>query len=102
MARRRWIVVAMWLFLMLVAVVLRVPRAATVVKGGGGLEVPGSASTRVATLLKSQFGASPRALLVVYHSRNLKIDSPKFRQIVEKSAVQLRKLPRIRSVTTYF
>ncbi|HEU4792050.1 MAG TPA: hypothetical protein VFS96_00160, partial [Nitrolancea sp.] len=64
MVQRRWLVVVVWLVLVVGAFVFLVPKASSVVKGGG-YAVPGADSLKASQILDTKFNQSARNTAVV-------------------------------------
>ena len=76
MARLRWLVIGVWLVVVVGAVVLFAPNAASVLKGGGYV-LPGSESDQAESILRDQFNASTASnLLAVFSTDGTPIDTP--------------------------
>lgn len=101
MVRFRWPVVIIWLGLLVLAgsVARRLPD----VLKGGGFEVPGSESARVAELLRDEFPGQPaHTLLLVFQSNGPTANQPEYRAVVEAVTDDLAAQSEVaRVLTTY-
>lgn len=102
MVRWRWLVVVAWLVLVVAAGVFLVPKASSVVKGGG-YAVPGSDSLKAGEILDSRFNQSARnTVVVVYHSAAKTVDDAGYRDQVNAATDALKKVQGVRTITTFF
>ncbi len=102
MVRWRWLVVVAWIAVVVAAFVFLVPKASSVVKGGG-YAVPGSDSLKAGQILDTKFNQSARnTVVVVFHSSAQTVDDTGFRDQVNAATEDLREVEGVRSVTTFF
>lgn len=102
MVRHRWLVAVVWLVLVVGAFVFLVPKASSVVKGGG-YAVPGSDSLKASEILDTKFDQSARnTAVVVFHSDAQTVDDAGYRDQVIAATEELSTIEGIRSITTFF
>jgi len=87
-ARRAWWVVGAWAALLLVAIPFA-PRAPGVLSAGGFI-LDDLESARAKTLLETELGVPPSALVVVFSSPNLQAGTPAFESA---AAAAMRDIP---------
>jgi RND superfamily putative drug exporter len=101
MARRRWLVIALWAVMLTLGGVLLQPRASAVVKGGTSA-TPNSDSNRAASLLTQAFHFSnDNTLIVVLHSEAHRAGSPWFDRTIRQVYDSLRSVPKVGSISSY-
>jgi len=102
LVRGRWVVLAMWIALLVVAGGLLAPKASGVTKGGG-FGVPGSGSQLADSLLETDFHASTsNNAVVVFHSGEKTIADPGYAKDVNTATDRLKALHGVASVLSVF
>ena len=98
--RRRWVVVALWL-----AVVVAMGAFAGRLPGrlvSGGFEIPGSQSVAVQNALKERFSQTANAnALVVVHHPSLRVEDPAYRSAVEALSAAVKRVEGVEDVVSY-
>ncbi|MBV9581619.1 MAG: MMPL family transporter, partial [Chloroflexi bacterium] len=99
--RLRWVILAAWAILLLLAATLLAPHAAAVLQPGG-FYVPDSESTQAATELDQSFdGANRSNLSVVFHFPDATIDDPSVKAQLSQADALLAAVPGVRHVDSY-
>ena len=102
LVRGRWVVLAMWIALLVVAGGLLAPKASGVTKGGG-FDVPGSGSKLADRLLETDFHSSTaNNAVVVFHSDNKTIADSAYAADVRQAADRLQTVHGVVSVLSAF
>ena len=98
--RHRWWVIAAWCVLFAMGLYFS-PRVESILQGGTRL--PGSESTKVVDILKSQFSNRfGYELVIVFNSNTRNYEDDMFRQAVENIQLGLRDSLKVNSVMTYY
>jgi uncharacterized membrane protein YdfJ with MMPL/SSD domain len=101
-ARRKWLVLAVWVVILGVVGGLLAPNASSVAKGGGFV-VPGSGSHQASTLLAEEMGASATdTVVVVFHSDDLTVLDEAYRNDVVTATRLMSGHEQVSSVLSYF
>lgn len=101
LARRRWIVLGIWIVVLGAGAAFS-GQAASIVKTGGFID-PNSESDRASQILQQDFHASSdNTLIAVFHSGSRPATDPTIRRQIESAARRLRAVEHVRYVSTYF
>ena len=101
MVRLRWLVLAVWVALIVVAGGVFAPRAGTVLKAGG--VVGGGDSAKAASILQNEFNASSaNSVAIVFRSTTQTADDESFRSAVTSAIDQIAKIHGVRSIDNYY
>ena len=99
--RRRWLVLAAWLVVLVVCGAFA-PKAAHVLKAGG-IESPHSDSSVAASILANEFDVSAvNNIAVVFRSDSLKVGDAAFRAQVESAERRVARADGVKKVVTYY
>ena len=96
--RHRW-VIAVWAALLLVAVPFA-PRVTEALRAGG-FTLDDLPSARARQLLERELGASPSAVVVVFHSDRWAAGSPEFETAAASAVRDVARAPHVRSVASH-
>ncbi|MBA2755671.1 MAG: MMPL family transporter [Chloroflexia bacterium] len=94
--RRRWFIVSAWALLLLAAIpaILNIEDVLKV----GGFSSPEIESARARAALERDIGLAPSQMVVLYQSKTLRGDDPRFLDQVEASLASVRDLPLVTDV----
>jgi len=98
--RRRYLVIAIWLIMLVVAVPF-LPGLQSVLSGGGFANGTTDAD-RALTLLQRDLRYYPSSVTVIFSDPQLRVDDPAFRRDVTAALAPLRGLPRLARIDTYY
>jgi RND superfamily putative drug exporter len=100
-ARRRWVVLIVWLLILPAAGAIG-SHAVPLLQSGGFVAV-NSQSDRAAQILQKDFHAdSGNIITAVLHSKSLTVSDPAFKKQVNLAAQRLRSVTRVKSVLTFY
>ncbi|MGH2513993.1 MAG: MMPL family transporter [Candidatus Limnocylindrales bacterium] len=97
--RRRWLVVAFWIGLIVVALPLA-PRASSVLHAGG-FDLASLESSRARTILHDELGLPESALVLVYSSNSTRAGQPAFEQATASARAAITGAPYVAQILSY-
>jgi len=97
--RRRYLVIAAWIIVLLVAAPF-LPRVQSVLSGGGFANGT-TDSDRALSLLQSDLHYYPSAVTIIFSDPTLRVDAPAFRQDMSAALDRLKGLPHLARIETY-
>jgi RND superfamily putative drug exporter len=98
-ARRRWLIVAAWAVLLLVALPIA-PRVTGALRAGGFI-LDDLESARAKALLQTELGAPPSAIVVVLHSDSLVAGTPAFETAAAEAVAGVAEAPYVARVVPH-
>src|SRR5687768_17496173 len=102
MARFRWVVLAVWLAVLIVAGGLFAPRAAKSLQSGGFF-VPNAESSKAAATFDREFSSANRnTAAVVFRSATQTVDDPEFRAQAVDAEQRIERITGVRQIESYF
>src|SRR5918912_3083470 len=97
--RRRYLVIAAWMAVLLASLPL-LPRLHSVLHGGGFASGTSEADRSLA-LLQSDLRYYPSAVTIIFSDKRLHVGEPAFKNDIERALAGLRELPHLARIDTY-